>query len=128
MARIYIAGPYSSDSTFGQQANIDAARGAAIALYRMGHTPFCPHTMTAWFDRLAPDIPGEVYLRTGIEWLRLCEAVLMLPGWEQSAGSRAEYAEARERGLWVYVSIEEIPLEVAADGMEALVGDTEEAG
>lgn len=106
---VYIAGPYQGETREEQEANIAQARAAMVGVYRCGHSPFCPHTMTAWLDRDAPDIARETFLATDMDWLRRCHALLVLPGWQDSAGSVAEVAEAARLGLPVYSRVEDLP-------------------
>lgn len=105
MRKVYIAGPYRADTPLGVDRNIMVAREAMAALLEMGYAPFCPHAMTAHFEHDFPAIPDEVYLRTDMEWLRLCDAVLMLPGWEKSSGAKAEAAEATRLDIPVYCDL-----------------------
>ncbi len=115
--RIYIAGPYRADTSSEVDANINRARDAMAALLRMGHTPFCPHAHTARFERDYPDIADEVYLEQDLRWLHHCDAVLRLPGWETSAGTRAELDAAYDMGMMIYTSIDEVPtIERASNG------------
>ncbi len=107
--RIYVAGPYGADDWEQQSINIEQARDATAELYRKGHTPFCPHSMTSFFDEDYPDIPREVYLRTDLEWLGLCDAVLLLPGWRDSEGTTYEYAEACHSSKEIFYSLDEVP-------------------
>ena len=39
-------------------------------------------------------------------WLELCDAVLLVPGWENSSGTRAELARAKELDIPVFGSLE----------------------
>jgi len=112
--RIYIAGPYSAyrnaqGTILSVDYNIGVAEALGAELYRKGHTPFIPHTMTARFERTYPDIPKQVYLETDLEWLELCDAVLLLPGWEKSEGAKIELERAKELGLKVYYDIRDVP-------------------
>jgi len=112
--RIYLAGPYTEyrnaqGTLLSVDYNIGVAEGYAAGLYRRGHTPFCPHTMTARFERNFPDIPRQVYLETDLEWLELCDAILLLPGWEESEGAKIELERAKELGLKIYYDAGDIP-------------------
>jgi len=107
--RIYVSGPYTADTPTQIEENIDAAREAALELLRMGHTPFCPHTHTAFWDVYGPDLPDERFLRLGLDWLERCDAILLLPGWENSEGSKVEMGRAEELELQVFDDIEMVP-------------------
>ena len=112
--RIYIAGPYTAYTniqgvSLSVDYNIGVAEAVAAGLYRRGHTPFCPHTMTAHFDDSFPDIPKDVYLETDLEWLELCDAIVLLPGWEHSGGAIVELARAKELGLEIYYNVSDMP-------------------
>lgn len=52
---------------------------------------------------------GIEHVRTGAEWLecdlallRVCDVVILAPGWRTSRGCQREYAEAREHGKTIY--------------------------
>jgi hypothetical protein len=107
--RIYVAGPYRSDTYEGKQENIDIACEIAQDIYRAGHSPFCPHSMTAFFDEDCPDIEPATYLTTDLDWLRCCHAIFLLPGWEDSEGALVEAEEAKRLGLPHYRRLEHIP-------------------
>ena len=104
---IYTAGPYRAATPEGVQANIARAAQYAGAILRRGHTPLCPHTMTAGYDY--PDVPPAVYLATDLDLLRKCHAIFLLPGWEDSFGSRAELREAQALGLVVFRDLADLP-------------------
>lgn len=106
--RVYIAGPYSADNIADKCENIQRARDACAQLIRMGHTPFCPHTMTAFMDTLYPDLKFGDFIRVDIEWLEQCDAVLMLDGWKHSPGAIIEYNRAITLGKKVFCRLEEI--------------------
>ena len=107
--RVYVAGPYRADTPEQVNAHILQARDAAAALYRLGYSPFTPHSMTARFERDYPDLPDELYLETLLDWLPFCHAILLLPGWESSTGTLAEHKRATELDLHVFWSLEETP-------------------
>src|SRR5574340_777736 len=100
--RIYIAGPYSKGDV---AENVRLACEAATRLAALGHTPFVPH-LTHFWHMLFPH-PYEFWLQQDAEWLKVCEAVLRLPG--ESSGADAEVKMAKELGLPVYLDIYQIP-------------------
>lgn len=117
--RVYVAGPYSRKAD-GSVANIidalmnmRAGMKASVELLLNGHVPFCPF-LDYQFWLVLPDgaeIPMEAIKAYSMEWLRVSEAIIMLPGWEGSSGCKAELAEAQRLGLKVYMSMDEFRTE-----------------
>ena len=98
--KVYVAGPYTPHDG-REETRLDNVRRAsevAQRLLKAGHTPFCPHTMTAGWEETCG---YDDFLRLGLEWLATCDAILLLPGWEQSKGARREYEEAVTLGLLI---------------------------
>lgn len=104
---IYVAGPYRADGWHGVWENIMAARAVARRLWLKGYAVICPHANSVLMD--GPDISAGTFLSGDLEILRRCDAICMLPGWERSEGARGEFAEAKERGLIVYLDEREVP-------------------
>lgn len=100
--RIYIAGPYSGG---------DVAQNVSTAIYegdyvaRLGHIPFIPHLTHFWHMFLSHEY--EFWMAQDMEWLKLCDAILRIPG--ESKGADREVEVARKLGLIVYVSVFDIP-------------------
>jgi len=105
--KVYVAGPYTPDDGREETrlANIRCASEAAQQLLKAGHTPFCPHTMTAGWEQTCD---YDDFLRLGMEWLAACDAILLLPGWEQSQGARREHEEAVTLGLLIVHDLESL--------------------
>lgn len=59
------------------------------------------------------DLPREAYLRADMVMLAQCDAIALLPGWEDSRGARLEYTVARELGCVVLDAVALRPLENA---------------
>ncbi len=90
---VYISGSYRSEQGInGVYENIQRARAEAVNWWQKGYTVICPHTNTAFMDGAAPD---NVWLEGDIAILGRCDIIVMLKGWEDSAGAKAEldYAE-----------------------------------
>lgn len=104
MKRIYIAGPYSSpDGYEGEDKNTMVAAEVAADYLKNGWAVFCPHTMTRDIARnFARELTWEDWLTTDIAWLSMCDAIHMLPGWQDSKGASYEYMVARALGLVVF--------------------------
>jgi len=89
--RIYIAGPM----TGLPEHNFPAFHAAAKRLQEAGWETVNPAEN---FDGRT-DLPRETYLRADIELLATCDAVAMLPGWEDSRGAKLEYLIAWELAM-----------------------------
>ncbi len=93
----FVSGPYRDPrGPWFIQANIRAAEAVALSLWQRGIPTICAHKNTAMFDGAAPD---EVWLAGDLVMLARCDAVVLVPGWQRSAGTRAEVDFARERGI-----------------------------
>ena len=115
--RVYIAGPYTPNDGREETRleNVRRASEVAQRLLKAGHTPFCPHTMTAGWEGTCG---YDDFLRRGIELLATCDAILLRPGWEQSRGARREHEEAVTLGLLITEDLESLvsaSLEATAD-------------
>lgn len=100
--RIYVAGPYSTGDV---ALNVRAAVEAADALAAAGHVPYLPHLTHLW--HLVSPHEYEFWLGYDEAWLRLCEAVVRLPGVSAGADRETDLAEAL--GMTVYASVEDVP-------------------
>lgn len=114
---ILIAGPYRS-GTDGDPAriaaNLERLEEASAPIFRLGHVPMIgewvalPILRTLGPDRSAEEsLDGDVMYETAHRLLQHCDAVLRLPG--ASTGADTDVEIARERGLPVFFSIDEIP-------------------
>jgi hypothetical protein len=113
---ILIAGPYRSgtgDDPDLMAANLERLEAVAWPLFRAGHLPVIgewvalPVLASAGEpDPLGP-LAAQVMYPTAERLLAHCDAVLRLPG--ESTGADQDVAIARERGLPVYLRIEDVP-------------------
>ncbi len=68
--------------------------------------PIIPHTNTAWMSGLQP---RAWWYPATLEQLKVCSAVVMVEGWEDSTGAIEELKEATRMGLLIFMSTEKIP-------------------
>ena len=103
MKRLYVAGPYSAETIdlfMNMNRGIRKSTEAALAdLY-----PFCP-----WLDyqfllqlREGESLSIEWFYAYSMAWLEVSDGILLLEGWEQSKGSRAEKKHAESLGIPVF--------------------------
>ena len=113
MKILYISGPFSplpgdADPLHSTEHNILQASRYALLAARKGWAPFCPHKNTSGFHHV-PDLSEEFWLECCLEYVRRCDAVLMIPGWERSEGAKREYYLAHALGKPIF--------RVTVDGM-----------
>lgn len=102
MKLLYIAGPFSAPTPGEIEANIDAAEAYALVAWKRGWAVICPHKNSAGFETVA-EIPDSVWYRGYLEMVSRCDAVLLIPGWQDSLGAMAEKTEAERHGIRVFV-------------------------
>jgi len=101
---VYIAGPYRGDGTPDCiHENIQVARIIAKKYWQAGYAVICPHMNSAYMDGVCPD---ETFLEGAIEILKRCDGIVMMPNWQQSAGSRDELNMAIKLGLEIIYEVE----------------------
>lgn len=114
---ILIAGPYRSGTDGDPVAiarNLERLEEAAAPIHRLGHVPMIGEWVALPVLRGLADeeAEGDVMYETARRLLQRCDAVLRLPG--DSVGADTDVRIARERGLPVYSSVDEIPALAAA--------------
>lgn len=93
---VYVAGPYKAPDAAGVRENIETAELGGCALMRQGYDVVVPHTQSRIDDRGEFDDPRWVSATMNL--MERCDAIAVLPGWEHSAGTRAEIERAIELG------------------------------
>lgn len=104
--KIYVAGKYSADNIIDVLHNIREGTKISARLIKMGHSPFCP-----WLDyqfSFYEDISVEEYYEYSIDFLKVCDVILVLPDYEKSKGTLKEIGLAEDIGIPVYYSINEL--------------------
>lgn len=113
---ILIAGPYASGTDGDPELmaqNLRRLEEAAWPIFRAGHVPMIgewvalPVLASAGASGPQDPLAAEVLYPTAERLLQHCDAVLRLPG--ESRGADRDVEIARERGLPVYFSLDEVP-------------------
>ena len=110
MKRIYIAGAYSADNVITILDNIREGMRRATKVLLLGYAPFCP-----WLDfhfqlmlQEGEILTVEDYYRYSIAWLKVSDAMLLVPGWQSSKGTKTEMEKADKMGIPIYYDIKEL--------------------
>lgn len=106
---IYVAGPYRAATRDAIARNIDAARVIGISAAALGWFPVIPHANTAHMELDLPGLGDEFWLAGTLEMMERCDAVVLVPGWESSAGTRGEIIRAEELHLPIFRSLDALP-------------------
>ena len=102
MKIVFIAGPYSGNNSAKIEKNIRDAERYEIALANAGIGFFCPHLHTEHFEKKAK-APESFYIKLDRIFLkRVADAMLVLPGWENSKGTRAEVKWAKKNKMKMF--------------------------
>ncbi len=113
---ILIAGPYRSgtnDEPERLTANLRFLESAAWPIFQAGHVPMIGEWVALPIMETIGSVVGDpvslgVLTPTAERLLQHCDAVLRLPG--ASTGADNDVRIARDRGLPVYWSVDEIPV------------------
>lgn len=101
--RVFVAGKYNDTDVVKVLANMRKGISASIEVLKAGMAPFCPWLDFQW--GLVEDIGHREYKDVALAWLPVCDAMLVLPGWETSEGTKAEMEEARKHNIPIYHSV-----------------------
>jgi hypothetical protein len=98
---IYVAGPFTAETTTGVHANICEAAAWGHQLRKRGFGVIVPHLIGAPYvghGHSLPDSFGyEWWIKETKEQLRRCDVAFFTPRWRESSGARGENADAQER-------------------------------
>lgn len=108
MNLIYIAGPYRGLDRAAITSNIANARAIAVQAAAQGWFPVCPHMNTAHMEEQL-DHPDDFWLAGTMLLMEKCTAVVLVPGWQNSTGTLAEVARAKQLGIPVFTNHKFLP-------------------
>lgn len=111
---LYIAGaitPYPSEHpVLGFLGNIKRGTRTAVEVILAGFIPFCPFIDFLYFFQLqnGENITEKMIKDISMTWLEKSDALLILPKWRKSGGTKAEIVRAKELGIPVFFNLEDI--------------------
>jgi len=102
---IYIIGPIGMPKTKRDREQLEAqiayaghVEGQIVKAGYLVHSPYSSACCNSNFT----DIPVGVWYAHGARWVQRCDAICMLPGWDESTGCALELTLARAWGKGVY--------------------------
>lgn len=101
MRVIYIAGKFTAPTAWAIAENIRHAERWGLEVAQLGAMPLIPHANTAHFHGLKS---AEFWYAGTLALLAKCDGALLIPGWHESMGARAEKEFAEARGIPVFMS------------------------
>lgn len=113
---ILIAGPYRSGTNDDPkliQQNLEKLEAMALPIFRKGHVPMIgewvalPLLHLAGSKKPGDEVWEEIQYPVAHRLLEKCDAVLRISG--ESKGADNDVKIAKERGLKIFYSIDEIP-------------------
>lgn len=99
MKLVYVAGKFRDETPWDMEQNIRRAEEHALEIAKLGAVPVVVHSMFRYFDQSLPD---RFWLDGTMDILRRCDALFLLPGWEDSQGSVAERMEAQRQNIPIF--------------------------
>lgn len=110
MKRVYVAGAYSANNVISVLDNMRRGIRLSTEVLLAGYAPFSP-----WLDyqfqlmlRSGEKLTIEHYYNYSIAWLVVSNAVLVVPGSENSNGTQNEIQIAEELDIPVFYSLEDL--------------------
>lgn len=110
MKRIYVAGAYSGPDVITILDNMRKGMRLSTEVMIAGYAPFVP-----WFDfhfqlmiREGEIITLRQYYDYSIAWLSVSDAVIVVPNWENSTGTKKELEIARSMNIPIVYSLDEL--------------------
>lgn len=110
MKKVYVAGAMSADNILEMLQNIHDGIKLGAQCLKKGFAPFVPHLDI--FFRIqngeAVDVPVTTYYEYTMAWLHVTDYMVLCPNYKNSVGTQAEIAKAKELGIPVFYSLEEL--------------------
>jgi len=108
--RVYVAGSYTDPDTVKVWANQRVGMRMAVEVMLSGFVPFCPFIDYHFFLMLREHelLTVEMMYDYSLSWLEASDCVLVIRGWENSKGTKAEIKRAEELGMPVFYSLTDL--------------------
>ena len=107
MKKIYIAGAYNANNVLSVLQNMRKGIRLGTEVLLAGYSPFIPWLDYNVFLQLRENelISLDAIQSHSMEWLIVSDAVLLVPGWDNSKGTEAEIVKAAELKIPIFTSL-----------------------
>lgn len=106
MKKIFVAGAINGSSYYETFNNLRKGIKLSSQVLQEGYAVFSPFIDYSYF--LQEDITEETIKKSTMEFLKICDAVLLVDGWNCSRGVLNELHECRLHQIPVFNSIESL--------------------
>lgn len=104
MIRVYCAGALSGTASQYLE-NMRRMMSISVKFWLMGMAPYCP-CLDYHYALLRPELeerPGvDIFYKASLAWVEACDAMLVLPNWKNSKGTKEEIKEAENCDVPVF--------------------------
>ena len=102
--KVFVSGPYSG--TLEETAlHVARARVVISNVLQAGWAPVCPNVFWSPFADLQD---YDFWLEAALSLLETCDALILVPGWKNSSGAQKEVARAKELGIPVFETVDQL--------------------
>ena len=115
---IFVSGPLGIRDGLSTEAienNVLTANKYGARIFGAGHIAIIPHNYYYTYKHLAVPMSEPQWLNKCIDLLVLCDAMFMIPGWDNSYGATREREEAMLLQILIFQDIEKLE---AWDGID----------
>ena len=106
---VYVSGPYSAPTREARLDNVLEAVEVGIEIRKKGHFPVIPHLYDL-FDGIAKEMgynfDWQSYIDMDLAFLEKCDALYFIGS---SKGADIEQEHAKELGLQIFYSLDDVP-------------------
>ena len=105
---IYVAGPYTTDTTIGKLINVAKAEELAKQLTILGYVTIIPHKNTSLWDEDSKFIEWDArkWLEDYcFELLKISDAMILTDGWQNSKGCLAEIEFVKKNNIPYFTTV-----------------------
>lgn len=96
MELVYLAGAYTDKNPWKVKENVLQAEKYSVLLLRKGYAVFTPHKIWPTYDGY--NFTWDDWMEVGLEILKRCDSIAMVPNWKDSKGATIEHERALEWG------------------------------